>query len=273
MIALISFLVATAVSLLIAGVLRLRTPGYEGQLLRYREEKNTPVQVTRYERWVRPVALWLALEFPLLRGPANLKKVAQQLDYAGNPRGITADELYGLQLLGALVGLLAGAYALVLRLPLSVVIATVCCAAGSYAPRLWLRSRVRRRQQAISTNLPDLLDMLAVCVSAGLGFDTALRMLADRGDGPLYEEVHRLLREIQIGEPRKQAFNTLVARNSSEPLRSFVGALLQAEELGTSITDVLERQAESLRIYRRHSAQKRASLANNLTTLIVSTLR
>lgn len=147
-------------------------------------------------------------------------------------------------------GLPLGPFALIL-LPIS----------GFCWPLLWLRTKVRRRQQAISVALPDLLDMLAVCVSAGMGFDVALTLLAERGEGPLYEELDRLLRELRIGEPREQAFRHLSERNSSEALRSFVDALLQAEELGSPIAATLERQAEDLRIYRRHRAREQGAKA------------
>ncbi|MFQ3633575.1 type II secretion system F family protein, partial [Roseiflexus sp.] len=131
---------------------------------------------------------------------------------------------------------------------------------------------VKRRQHAITVALPDLLDMLAVCVSAGMGFDIALTLLVERGEGPLYEEMGRMLRELQMGAPREQAFRNLAMRNSSDALRGFIDALLQAEELGSPIAATLERQAEDIRIGRRYRAREEGAKAATKITLIVVVL-
>jgi tight adherence protein C len=265
---LIGLLVSLAVSLLIGGIRRIRTPGYEMQLAPFGEMQNNQPR-SRYERTVRPIMLSLANNVTVLRGLVNTAKVSRQLDYAGNPGNITANELYGIQLCCGMLGLFFGVWLVILKIPLSQILAIVMPVFGFMYPSFWLRGKVRRRQHAISVALPDLLDMMAVCVTAGMGFDIALSLLTERGEGPLYEEISRLLRELRIGEPREQAFRHVSERNSSEELRVFIDAILQAEELGTPIALVLERQADDIRIKRRHNARAQGAKAATKISLVV----
>ncbi|HEU4324273.1 MAG TPA: type II secretion system F family protein [Roseiflexaceae bacterium] len=267
--AVIGMMMSLAVLLLFSGVQRIRAPGIREQIAQYGEAQRASAPQSRYERWVRPLALRLAGGFTMLRGLTDPQQTARQLVYAGSPRGIGEHEFYGVQVYGGLAGLVAGVVWLYGGLPLGPFALILLPIGGFCWPLLWLRVQVKRRQQAISVALPDLLDMLAVCVSAGMGFDIALTLLAERGEGPLYEELDRLLRELRIGEPREQAFRHLSQRNSSEALRSFVDALLQAEELGSPIAATLERQAEDLRIYRRHRAREQGAKAATKISLVV----
>lgn len=265
----IGVITAGILIMLLLGLQRLRIPGYETQLSPFGEPQEQPAERTAYERRVRPLAVWLAKNVDVLRGMSDPVKIAQKLNYAGNPSGITANEFYGVQLYTCFAGLIVSLAYLYIGLPLAQVVIILLPIGGFFYPVLWLRGKVRRRQHAISVALPDLLDMLAVCVRAGMGFDIALKLLHDRNEGPLQEEIARLLREIQIGEPRQHAFYRVSQRNSSEPLRSFIDALLQAEELGTPIADMLERQAEDIRIKRRHEARSKGAQAASKIALVI----
>jgi tight adherence protein C len=265
---LIGLMFSLSVTMLIGGIRRIRVAGFEEQLAPFGGMPEATAR-TRYERWVRPVALRLAEHVSLLRGLTDPVKTAQRLDYAGNPGNLTTDELYGVQLCGTLAGLLLGTLLLASGLPFSQFGILLLPLTGFLLPQLWLRRKVRQRQHAISVALPDLLDMLAVCVSAGMGFDVALALLAERGEGPLYEELDRLLRELRMGEPREAAFRRMAQRNSSEHLRAFIDALLQAEELGTPVALTLERQAEDMRVSRRHQARAAGAKAATKISLVV----
>jgi tight adherence protein C len=140
--------------------------------------------------------------------------------------------------------------------------------AGFFYPRLWLNQKAKQRQEAINLGMPDFLDMLVISVQAGMGFDSAMRLVTSHITGPLNEEIKRLVRELDVGEPKDQAFRRLVKRNTSEDLRIFVDALLQAEELGTSITKTLENQAAELRQRRINRAKERAARASPNISLI-----
>lgn len=267
--ALIGMMFTVAVLMLFSGVQRIRSTGLESQLAPYADANGDNGPRTRYARWVRPLALKFADGFGVFRGILDQNKIARQLDFAGNPGGMTAHEFYGVQLYAALVGLIVGVIWLYSGLPLGAFALILLPLGGFFWPSFWLRGKVKKRQHAISVALPDLLDMLAVCVSSGMGFDIALTLLAERGEGPLYEEIERLLRELRIGEPRDQAFRHMTERNSSEALRSFVDAILQAEDLGSPIAATLERQAEDMRIYRRHRAREQGAKAATKISLVV----
>lgn len=265
---LIGLMFSISVTMLFSGIRRIKTPGFEEQLAPFGAARDEAPR-TRYERWIRPAARWFAEHFTALRGLTDPVKTSQRLDYAGNPANMSVDEFYGMQVYFTLIGLVLGTLMLLSGLPFSQFGILLLPLVGFFLPQLWLRGKVKRRQHAISVTLPDLLDMLAVCVTAGMGFDIALMLLAERGDGPLYEEIDRLLRELRIGEPREQAFRHLAARNSSENLRSFIDALLQAEELGTPIALTLERQAEDIRVIRRHKARAEGAKAATKISLVV----
>jgi tight adherence protein C len=115
-----------------------------------------------------------------------------------------------------------------------------------------------RRQQKIQRALPDSLDMLTVCMEAGLGFDAALAQVAQNTDGPLAAEFTRALQEMQIGQSRSDSLRALLTRTTVPELRVFVAALVQAGELGIPIAKVLREQAGEMRVRRRQRAEEQA---------------
>jgi len=132
---------------------------------------------------------------------------------------------------------------------------------GFYVPVLWLNLLMSQRRQAILRALPDGLDMLNVCVGAGLGFDAALGRVGERWQSPLADEFNRVVAEIRLGKVRRQALNDLAARTDLPEVESFVAAIVQADQLGVSIAKVLRTQAEQMRIVRRQRAEEIARQA------------
>jgi len=182
----------------------------------------------------------------------------RRLDLAGNPAGWTADRLLATKgiaiLAGAAIGVLFGLH----RPTLLLVYAAVAGALGFFLPDVLLYNAGIKRQAQIVSALPDALDMMTVCVEAGLGFDGALAQVSRNTRGPLAEEFARTLQEMQIGLSRSQALRAMVARTTVPELRSFVGALIQAGELGIPVARVLREQSSEMRIRRRQRAEERA---------------
>ena len=118
-------------------------------------------------------------------------------------------------------------------LPVSVILGGL----GFFLPEVWLRLRTQTRQRAIQNALPDVLDMLMVCVEAGMGFDAAVARVADQGAGksPLHDELLRMHLEIRSGRPREEALRALADRIGSEDIRSVVGSFIQTDRLGTPL--------------------------------------
>jgi len=183
----------------------------------------------------------------------------RRLDLAGNPGSWTPDRvlaakgigLLGLGGLGALYGLGRSPAWLVLAAGLGALI-------GFFVPDVLLYNSGSKRQAKIQTALPDALDMLTVCVEAGLGFDAALVQVARNTTGPLAGEFARALQEMQLGASRTQALRAMTARTTVPELRVFVSALTQATELGIAVAHVLREQAREMRLKRRQRAEEKA---------------
>jgi tight adherence protein C len=132
---------------------------------------------------------------------------------------------------------------------------------GIIFPVIILKLKINKRQGAISNELPDIMDILSVTMEAGLGFDSALIKIGERLSGVLVTELNIVHSEINFGKPRKDALKSLADRNSVEELKTFVGSIIQAEQLGIPINHVLKAQSEELRIKRRQRAEEKAMKA------------
>jgi tight adherence protein C len=190
--------------------------------------------------------------------PALRSTLQHRLDLAGNPPRWTADRILVLKGLGLLgLAMLGGIYELH-HLALAIVCAGLGGAVGFFLPDLLLYNAGVKRQAKMQQALPDTLDMLTVCVEAGLGFDSALMQVARNTSGPLAAEFARVLQETQIGSTRTQALRGMANRTTVRELRGFVTALVQAGELGIPIAGVLREQASEMRLRRRQRAEAMA---------------
>jgi tight adherence protein C len=134
-------------------------------------------------------------------------------------------------------------------------------AMGALLPGMYLNSRVRRRQADVSAELPDALDLLAVSVEAGLGFDGAVQKLTEHMEGPLIDEFELTLGEIRIGENRQDALKKMSDRCAAPEMASFVRAIIQADQLGISLGRILKVQAGDTRLKRQLLAEEKAMKA------------
>lgn len=132
---------------------------------------------------------------------------------------------------------------------------------GYLLPDSWLKTKVRQRRQEIEETLPDILDLLTVSVEAGLGFDAALLKVVEKKTGVLALEFLRILQEIKMGRPRREALRDLSKRNPVEDLGNLIASLVQADQLGISISGVLRNQSKQIRQKRKQRAEERAQKA------------
>jgi tight adherence protein C len=196
--------------------------------------------------------------------PANwLKMVQARLLLAGSPGGIGPVEFLGLRALVGTVLLGVGMlYAYALGEPVSVASLLVLGAlfgCGLFLPDVWLSRRITQRQQLIINALPDALDMLTITSEAGLSFESGLQEMVEKWDNELSREFGRVLRDIGMGQSRREALLGLAERTGVPDVQSFVAALNQAEELGVSIGRVLRAQSDDLRVRRRQRAYEKAN--------------
>jgi tight adherence protein C len=216
------------------------------------------------ERVIRPGIAALLNLFGRMAPQRNLETVQHNLEIAGRPFGWTVVDFLGLRLLSIpFVGGLGFVLLLLTDMPFAtrLLLTLLVGGIGFFLPVVWLGRRMRARQYAILRALPDGLDMLNICVGAGLGFDQALARIGERWDNPLSEEFTRVVAEIQLGKPRRQALLDLSNRTQVTEVESFVASIVQATQLGVSIARVLESQAEQMRIIRRQRAEEAARQA------------
>jgi tight adherence protein C len=216
------------------------------------------------ERVVRPALTTLLQTLGRLTPQRNLQDLQHRLEVAGRPFGWTVVSFLGLRLLSAV--LLAALVLLLLffsDLPLGrrLLLTAAVGALGYFLPILWLNWYTRRRQSALVRALPDGLDMLNICVGAGLGFDAALTKVGEQWSTPLSEEFNRVVAEIRLGKTRRQALVDLARRTEVSEIENFVATIVQADQLGVSIARVLRTQAEQMRIFRRQRAEEQARQA------------
>ncbi|MCK4720116.1 type II secretion system F family protein, partial [bacterium] len=132
---------------------------------------------------------------------------------------------------------------------------------GYFLPDIWLKSKVGARKAEIQRKLPDALDLLTVSVEAGLGFDMALNKVVEKLKGPLAEEFGRVLHEVRMGKPRRDAMKAMSVRVDSPDVSQFIAALVQADKLGVSLANVLRVQSDQMRLKRKQRAEETAMKA------------
>ncbi|MHB8126904.1 MAG: type II secretion system F family protein [Desulfitobacteriaceae bacterium] len=132
---------------------------------------------------------------------------------------------------------------------------------GYIFPDYWLKGKAQRRQTEIQDTLPDVLDLLTVSVEAGLGFDAALLKVSEKQKGVLGQEFLRVLQEIKMGRPRREALRDMSKRLEVQELSSLISALIQADQLGISVGGVLRNQAGQIRQKRRQRSEEKAQKA------------
>jgi tight adherence protein C len=202
-----------------------------------------------------------------LDNPIRREKVRQRIDAAGRPGGLTV-ERYAKRKGAFLV--LGGGLALFALVSGSWLSCAALLFLGAVGFDAWLHGTARRRQEAIERGLPDFLDILAVCVSAGIAFRPALGRVAEASEGPLREEMELVLRQIALGAPRREAFDALRQRNTSDGVGTFVTAVQQAEELGVPLTDALVDLARDMRQEAFQRARQRAQKATPRVSVVTT---
>jgi tight adherence protein C len=195
-----------------------------------------------------------------LSGADTSERIRRKLDLAGNPAGWTVDRVLTGKVIGAIAGLMGGlVFSLMLNSPgAKVVIVAGVTVAGFFAPNLYLYQKGHDRAAVLLRGLPDAIDLLTISVESGLGFDAAVQQVARNTDGPIAEEFSRVLREMQIGSGRADALRAMGERTNVPDVRTFVGAMVQADAFGIPIAQVLRIQSAEMRVKRRQRAEEKA---------------
>ena len=195
-----------------------------------------------------------------ISGADTAERIRRKLDLAGNPAGWTVDRVLSGKVIGAVAGLVGGlVFQLMLTSPaVKIVIVVGAVVVGFFAPNLYLYQKAHERADRLQRDLPDAIDLLTISVESGLGFDAALQQVARNTEGPLAEELSRVMREMQIGQGRADALRAMGERTNVGDLRTFVGAMVQADAFGIPVAQVLRVQSAEMRVKRRQRAEEKA---------------
>ncbi|GAB4526534.1 MAG: type II secretion system F family protein [Anaerolineae bacterium] len=259
------------VGLIIAGLVSSGSSDEVALRLEEFASRSTPVTLEEIElsqpfsqRVVRPILEAIA-GFITRFAPANaLESATHQLELAGRPNNWGPTEFFGVRALASfMLAVLAFLLLTVSGRPFTTrLMATLIgLVLGYLLPALWLRSKIRRRQDEVVKALPDALDLLTICVEAGLGFDAAMAKVAEKWDNELAKAFNRVIQEIRLGKLRREALREMDHNLEVPDITSFVAAVIQADQLGVSMAKVMRIQSEQMRIKRRQRAEEKAHQA------------
>ena len=272
--ALAGVLVACAVTLLVLWGVAARSPQadlLEARLAQFTEsgravQSLAEVEMTLpfFERVLRPTLDRWGRQLTARNSQQRTQALQEKLNLAGRPWGLTVGGFLVLRIISVIlfgfVGLAASAL-LALTMPGLLLGPVVGMVVGYLAPDAELSRRIRTRQKDILLALPSALDLLTISVEAGLGFDAALGRVCEKYHNALAAEFNQALNEIRLGRPRLEALDDMARRNRVDELNSFIQAVIQSEQLGVGIANVLRIQSEEIRRRRRQRAEEQGQKA------------
>jgi tight adherence protein C len=228
-----------------------------------RRPTSGPGQEGFRERALEPMRMGLAHAVLKLSPRMNVDKVSRRLMGAGVGRAISPTSFLASKAVLAIAGFLGGTFlgGVIGKGSLGILLALLFVFIGFVLPDMFVSFKARGRREEIRAELPDALDLLAVSVEAGLGFDAAISKLTEHMEGPLIDEFALSLGEMRIGESRQHALEKMVQRVQAPELASFVRAIIQADQLGISLGRILRVQATDTRNKRQAAAEERAMKA------------
>jgi tight adherence protein C len=218
------------------------------------------------ERIIFPIARRLGEVVTKFTPQNSINSIAIKLERAGNPAGIDPNVFFTFRILALSLGILV--YFLFPEAPegnflhgRTYLVAIVTALVGFQLPNTILNIKISKRQKEIRKAMPDALDLLTICVEAGLGFDAAMQKVYEKWDNELARAYGRVIREIQLGKLRRDALRDMATRLGIGEMTSFVAAVIQSEQLGVSMAHVLRIQSDQMRVKRRQLAEEEAHKA------------
>jgi len=263
------FVVLTALALALVGLGRRRPVVNIDERLAHFAERPMTLEDEELakpftDRVLKPAIRKAALRLGSMLPAKSADKLRFKLAEAGNPSGLGPVEFMGLRVLLALS--LAGGSFLLFSLAggdstMLILLPVVLSVFGYMLPGLWLSRKVKNRKKEITKSLPDAIDLLTISVESGLGFDPALMRVAEKWDNALTREFARVLSEMRIGKPKRESLREMATRVNVDDLNTFIGAVIQADQLGVAISQVLRIQSDAMRVRRRQRAEEQAHKA------------
>ena len=222
------------------------------------------LEVPFNERVLRPVLRGLSLTLLNVTPKRSMERLRRNLQIAGNPNGMQPADFIGMRVLSSLLmgGLVTFLLIISHQSPtLLIAGGVIFFMMGFMLPIYWLGGKMKKRRKLVFRSLPDAIDLLTISVEAGLGFDQALTRVSEKWDNDLCREFKRVLSEVRVGKPQREALRDMATRCDVPDLSVFVASIVQAQQLGVSMSRVLRIQADQMRIRRRQIAEEMAHKA------------
>jgi tight adherence protein C len=243
----------------------------EARLAQFAEAGRAPTTLAEvemslpfFDRVVRPFLDKVGHRLNRNAGSGGTDALQEKLNLAGRPWGLTASGFLALRLISMLlftsIGLALALFA-ALTMPLLAAVPGAGLIFGYLGPQLVVARRIKKRQKSILLALPSALDLLTISVEAGLSFDAALARVVDKYDNEFSRELTIMLNEVRLGRPRLEALDDVARRCKVEELSNFIQAIIQSEQLGVGVANVLRIQSEEIRRKRRQRAEEQGQKA------------
>jgi tight adherence protein C len=243
----------------------------EARLAQFAEAGRAPATLAEvemslpfFDRVVRPFLDKVGHRLNRNQGAGGTDALQEKLNLAGRPWGLTASGFLALRLICMLlftsIGLALAIFA-ALTMPLLAVVPAGGLILGYLGPQMVVARRIKKRQKSILLALPSALDLLTISVEAGLSFDAALTRVVDKYDNEFSRELTIMLNEVRLGRPRLEALDDVGRRCKVEELSNFIQAIIQSEQLGVGVANVLRIQSEEIRRKRRQRAEEQGQKA------------
>jgi tight adherence protein C len=246
------------------------TTSIEDRLAEY-SERDAPVTLEELElsasfadRVIYPTIDALSKFVSQFTPEKVMENIQHKLELAENPGNLTPANFLAIRFVAMFVlGGLIFVLMIIAKLPVSrrILFTVVVTALGYFLPVIWLGSKIRHRQGEIVKQLPDTLDLLTICVEAGLGFDQGVQKVVEKQDNELGRSFNRYLQEVRLGKPRREGLQNMSNRAEVPDVTSFIAAIIQADQLGVSMAKILRIQSDQMRIRRRQRAEQKAHQA------------
>jgi tight adherence protein C len=261
-------IVVAGIGLMIFGLSRSRQPDAIGERLNQFTERQMSLEELELQQPIMqrifiPTARAILVVLGKYGPKQSSERLRTNLQQAGNPGGITPTMFIGLRVVLALVlGVIITIVTIQSMAPTQALMySAVGFGLGYMLPVMWLGRQITGRKKAITKALPDALDLLCISVEAGLAFDLALQRVTQKWDDELSREFKKVLSDIRLGRTRREALKDLAVRTGVEDVQTFTAAVIQADQLGVSMSKILRLQSDQMRVRRRQRAEEAAQKA------------
>lgn len=265
---LLGVVVVLGVGLVLVGLQQNRQPDAIGDRLTQFTERSLSLEEMELQqpfsqRVIAPIMRTLLTALGKNTPQKSMERLRVNLQQAGNPGNITPQMFFGMRVVLALV--LGSLITLVtfrsMELTQALMYSAVGFGLGYMLPIIWLGRQITGRKKSITKSLPDALDLLTISVEAGLAFDLALQRVTQKWDDELSREFKRVLSDVRLGRTRREALKDLAQRTGVEDIQTFTAAIIQADQLGVSMSKILKLQSDQMRVRRRQRAEEEAQKA------------